>query len=113
MSELPIKPNPHAAIIVRDFEIESAEEPTGMSEEELFRLLADQIDYMLDQTAEHLFSLFHRLDVREDLVRKALEPDAPVPANEGLARLVIDRQKQRNLTKSTFRQPDLGEEWDW
>jgi hypothetical protein len=113
MSELPIKPNQHAAIIVRDFEIESVDEPGRMGEEELFQLLAGQIDFMLQARMEHLFSLLYRLDVKEELVRQAMAPDAPLPANEGLARLVIDRQKQRMLTKATIRQEDLGEEWDW
>lgn len=113
MSELPIKPDQYAAVIVRDFEIESMNEPTGMSEEELLTILSTHIDYMLDNRAEQLFSLLYRMDVKEALVREALAPYAPEPANVGLARLVIERQKQRLFTKSTIRPADLGDEWDW
>lgn len=113
MSELPIKSSQYAPLIVRDFEIESANEASSMSEEELLKLLSAHIDFMLESRAEQLFSLLYRMDVKEALVREALSPYAPEPANVGLARLVIERQKQRIFTKQTIRPEDLGEEWDW
>jgi hypothetical protein len=42
-----------------------------------------------------------------------LAPDAPDPANIGIARLVLDRQKQRNLTKATIKPENLEEDWEW
>lgn len=100
-------------IIVRDFEIEQTIDKEKISEQELFELLADQVAYMIEYRLEHLFSLLYRMDVKEELVRKALAPDAPDPANISIARLVLDRQKQRNFTKATIKPEDLGEDWEW
>ena len=89
-------------LIIRDFEIESVEKEE-ISEEELFGVLADQIAYMLEYRIEFLFSLMYRLDVYESKINAALHPSAPEPANIGLARLVLERQKQRIKTKNEYR----------
>lgn len=101
------------AVILRDFEIEPASEKDQLDEERLLSLLADQIAYMIESRLEHLFSLLYRMDVKEELVRAALAPDAPLPANIAIARIVLDRQKQRNLTKATIKTEDLEEDWTW
>lgn len=100
-------------IILRDFEIERTIDEDQMDEKVLFDLLADQIAYMIEFRLEHLFSLLYRMDVQESLVRAALDPAAPDPANIGIAKIVLERQKQRNHTKATIKPEDLGEEWDW
>lgn len=100
-------------IIMRDFEIEKVVDEEKISEQELFEMLAEQIAYMIEFRLEHLFSLLYRMDVKEDLVRAALSPNAPDPANIGIARLVLDRQKQRIYTKATIKTQELEEDWDW
>lgn len=100
-------------IIIRDFEIERSIDGEQWDEEKLFEILADQVAYMIEFRLEHLFSLLYRMDVKEELVRAALAPDAPDPANIGIARLVLERQKQRNYTKATIKPEELGEDWDW
>lgn len=101
------------AMIVRDFELENAPEEGKISEEELFRMLADRIAYMIERQLEFLLSLMYRLDVDERKVNAALAPNAPEPANIGLARLVLERQKQSAFTKQFYKQEklkDLDEE---
>ncbi|MEN0005889.1 MAG: hypothetical protein AAF798_17195 [Bacteroidota bacterium] len=100
-----------AAMIVRDFEIESATDQT-YTEEQLFDLLADQIAYMIEYRLEFLLSLMYRLDISEKKVNAALSPYAEEPANVGLAKLVLERQKQRAFTKKFYKQEDLGEHED-
>ncbi len=93
------------ALIVKDFELESVEEK--LSEEELFNLLANQIAYMIEHQLEMLMSLMYRLDIDENKVNFALSPFAPDPPNIGIAKLVLERQKQRVFTKSFYRQKPL------
>jgi hypothetical protein len=83
------------------------------NEDELFRMLADQIAWMIERRMEWLLSLMYRMDIDEAQVQAALSPVAPEPANIGLARLVLERQKQRVHTKQTYRPSALDEEWDW
>ncbi len=98
-------------LIVRDFELEKHEEET-LTEEDLFRLLADQISYMIEYRMEYLLSLMYRLDIDERKVNDALAPFAPEPANIGLARLVLDRQKRRAYTKAHYKQEEkLDDDW--
>ncbi len=97
-------------LVTRDFELESQEKV--LSEEELLELLADQIAYMIDARLEFLLSLMYRLDIDERKVHQALSPSGEEPANWALARLVLDRQKQRAFTKRYYKQDDL-DGWEW
>lgn len=100
-----------AALIGRDFELENIDQQ--LSEEELFRMLADHIDWLIERRMEWLLSLMYRMDVDEVKVQAALSPNAPEAANVGLARLVLERQKQRVYTKQNYQPQDLGKEWEW
>lgn len=98
-------------LVTRDFELEPTE--GQISEEQLFDLLADRIAYLLETRVEFLLSLMYRLDIDEQRVNAALSLTAPEPANIGLARLVMDRQKQRAFTKRHYKSEpvDEGDEW--
>lgn len=100
-----------AALVRRDFELESK---AGLiDEEELQRLLANQIAYMIEYQLELLLSTMYRLDIPEDKVHLALSPLSSEPPNIALAKLVIERQKQRAYTKLTHKPQDLGDGWSW
>lgn len=92
-------------LIVKDFELEPSD--VQVTEEELLRVLADQIAYMIEYRLEFLLSLMYRLDVNERKVNAALSPMSETPANEALAKLVFERQKQRVFTKKHYTQDDF------
>lgn len=94
--------DPAKELIVKDFELIAPEEE--LSEEEFFDFLADHIAYLIEHRLEYLFSLMYRMDVSERKVHLALSPEAPEPANIGIARLVLERQKQRVATKQSYKQ---------
>lgn len=103
-------------LIARDFELEPIDDSEQITEEELLRVLSNRIAYMIEYQLEFLLSLMYRLDVSEQKVSDALSPGAPEPANIGLARLVIERQKQRAFTKQFYKQEkleDLDEELEF
>ncbi|MBV6442434.1 MAG: hypothetical protein DYG98_22255 [Haliscomenobacteraceae bacterium CHB4] len=99
------------ALIRGPFELEA----TPGSEQELLALLADRIAEMLEQRPEYLMSMLYRLDVLEEKIHPVMRPNAPEPANWGLARLVLERQKQRLDTKKTVKPEPLEglEGWEW
>ena len=80
-----------------------------LSEEDLLFSLADHIAFMLERELEHLMSSLYRMDISEKKVAAAILPNAPEPANIGIARLIIERQKQRIKTKQEYKQ----EQKDW
>jgi hypothetical protein len=101
------------ALIQGPFELKNAAPPAN--EEELLAMLADRIAEMLETQPEYLMSMLYRLDVLEKKIRPVMHPNAPEPANWGLARLVLERQKQRLETKRNIKTQPLEnmEDWDW
>lgn len=89
--------------------------PPPASEEELLAILADRIADLLERQPEYLMSLLYRLDVLEKKIHPVMQPGAPEPANWGLARLVLERQKQRLETKRSIKTKPLEdmEGWEW
>lgn len=99
-------------LIKRDFELEEVPEE-GISEEELLNALANRIAYLIEYRLEFLLSLMYRLDVPESKVNLALSPLSGEAPNVALAKLVLERQKQRAYTKKYYKPDDLGEGWRW
>lgn len=102
-------------IILKDFEIEipADEQP---SEEELFQHLCDRIAWMIEYNMEYLLSLLYRNDILEHKIHFALSPHEKDPANVALAKLVMERQKQRMETKEKYgkqNKDDIEEELRW
>ena len=95
---------------MRNFELET--DTSTVNEEELLRLLTERIAYMIEHKLDFLLSLLYRLDVDEGKINFALSPLAPDPPAVGLAKLVMERQRQRLATKEKYRQKD-SDEWDW
>lgn len=102
-----------AALVKGSFDI-AGREGFG-SEEELILMLSERIGEMLERQPEQLMSLLYRLDVLEEKIRPVMRPDAPEPANVGLARLVVERQRQRIATKISVKTMPLEgmDGWEW
>ncbi|MCC6462846.1 MAG: hypothetical protein IT260_20430 [Saprospiraceae bacterium] len=102
-----------AALIREPFDLPQGSQPAD--EEELLAMLAERIADMLQQQPEYLMSMLYRLDVLEKKILPVMHPNAPEPANWGLARLVLERQKQRAETKRTLKPAPLKdmEGWEW
>jgi len=102
------------ALLVRD-SFEMGNGPIPNSEAELLSALSDCIADMLEKRPEYLMSLLYRLDVLEEKIHPVMQVTAPEPANIGLARLVLERQKQRTETKLNIKPEPLEglDGWEW
>lgn len=85
-------------ITLRDVSPEALE---GPSLEALIHALAARVAYMLDKEPELLFSTLYRLDVLEHNINDVLHSGTEPPAY-GLARLIVERQKQKLKTRGTW-----------
>lgn len=101
--------NKTTEIILRDFELLAPESESTPSEEELFQMLCDRIAWLIEHNMEYLLSLLYRNDVAESKIYFALSPLDPDPANVALAKLVMERQRQRMETKKKYGKQDLDE----
>lgn len=103
------------SLIASEFDLSIAD-GGGAGEEALFRMLSERIAWLLEHNMEYLLSLLYRNDVAEEKIHRALSPAEPTPANEALARLVLERQKERIATRKRFgRQdnPEVDEDLRW
>lgn len=87
-----------------DVEIDEME---NISEDELLDAITDRVLYLLETNPELLFSYMYRLDVLEHKMQFALNQQTSVPPHQALAQLILDRQKQRIITKRKFKQDPL------
>lgn len=97
-------------LIIRDFELEAGEEL--LSEAALLELLSKQVAYWIENKLEFLLSLMYRLDIDEAKVSHALSPYSEEAPDIAIARLILNRQKQRVFTKQHYKQQQL-EGWEW
>ncbi len=87
-------------LIQKDFGLELGDQT--VDEENLLALLSDAVAHMIEYRLDFLLSLLYRLDVDEKKINMALSPLSGEPANVALARLILDRQKQRMHTKKHY-----------
>lgn len=78
------------------------------SEEDLFLLLSDYVQELIDTDFSKLINTLYRIDVSEIKIKKALNLSDPKDANEVIAQLIIEREKQKITTREAYknRKPD-------
>ena len=77
----------------------------------LLSAIAERVSHLLVHEPDLLFSYMYRLDIDQDKIEQALIPDYD-PAELRLARLILDRQKQRMATKARYK-VDPIEGWEY
>ncbi len=73
-----------------------------MPENELLELLTIAVATLLQTNTQKLFGLLYRQDVDETLLRQALLADDSRKIAENIARLVIDREKQKQEIRRRY-----------
>ena len=72
-----------------------------MDEKELLELFSKRVEEMMRTDLGLLLSALYRLDVEEHKIQKALKSPT-VPAAEGIAKLIIERQKEKLETRKKY-----------
>jgi hypothetical protein len=96
-------------IIPKEFQPEQWE---SLDEEALYEMILARVNELLETDIDLLMSYLYRLDVEEYKINNALSLNALLPANEGIARLILERQKQRMMTKKKYKQDPI-EGWEF
>ena len=96
-------------LIKKDFELEIGDEP--LTEEEMLMALAERVAWLMEYRLEFLMSSLYRLDVLEIHLNEALSPEAEDPPYIAIAKLIIERQKQRIYTKKKYKTEKLDDEF--
>ena len=93
-------------LISRDLELGNTEDDK-LTEERLLQLITDRVDWLIEHNLELLLSSLYRLDVSEQKINQALLPTNDLVPAQAIAKLILDRQKQRIRTRLTYQQPDI------
>ena len=72
-----------------------------LDEGALLSLFTTRVEEMMRDNLDLLLSSLYRLDVEEDKIQNALR-SASIPAAEGIASLIIERQKERMKTRKEY-----------
>ena len=80
------------------------------SEQQLFEMIRQRVEELLNTQPELLMSYLYRLDVKENLVREALHDHEN--AIEKISQLILDRQLLRVHTKLNLKQRPI-QGWEW
>ena len=65
------------------------------SEEDLFLLLSDHVQELIDTDFSKLINTLYRIDVSEIKIKKALDLSDPKDANRVIAKLIIERENKK------------------
>lgn len=93
-------------LIISNFEIEGTD--ADVSEDELLDILTSQVAYLMDRRLDYLLSLLYRLDVLEPKIKAVLYNQELIEPARGLAKLILDRQKERVATRTKYSSPGDG-----
>ena len=70
-------------------------DPEGLTDEQWLEMIAERVQWFLDNDKDLLLSYMYRLDIDEYKINNALTPMHAEPAYILLAQLIFERQKQR------------------
>ena len=76
-----------------------------LDEKALLELFTKRVEEMMCTDLDLLLSSLYRLDVEEHKIQRALK-SATVPAAEGIASLIIERQKEKIATRKKYSSGD-------
>jgi hypothetical protein len=98
------------SLIVRSFDLAIGEDA---SEEDLLKMLTLRVTEMMEGDVDLLMSYLYRLDIDAEKINAVLSLESVLPPSEGLARLILERQKQRIATKKQISVDPIEDGWEW
>lgn len=70
--------------------------------DELLEAITQQVAFMLTNKTEALMQALYRLDVREYKLRAVLDHESPEKWAASIARLIVDREKERLMWREKY-----------
>lgn len=82
------------------------------SGDDLLVAISDKVAWYLEHDIDMLLSYLYRLDVAEDHVNQALSPLNEEAPHLAIAKLILNRQKQRMQTKQKYKVTPI-KDWEF
>jgi len=94
-----------------ELEIESKD--FAISEEDLLMAISSRVAHLIDRDSGLLFSYLYRLDISESQLDNVINTPSPEAISDRIAQLILERQKERIMTKKKYNQGPPLEGWEW
>ncbi len=92
--------------MINDLEL-IIKENEDQNEEVLLRAIIEKVEEMLRLEPDLLMSYLYRMDVLESKITEVLNSPAGIMPARVLGELILDRQKERILTKKKYKQDPI------
>ncbi len=96
-------------LIKRTLEIDI---PETFDESQVYKIILERVRALLHQDPNLLFSYLYRLDILEHKINHVIQQQKSIPIDEGLSKLILERQKERVETKEKYKQDPI-EGWEF
>jgi hypothetical protein len=86
----------------------SLEQIDSNSNEQLFEVLSNYLNHLIEHDFNQLVAILYRIDVSEDKVRQTLA-NAPTESNSGklIAQLIIEREQQKMYWREKYKKGEI------
>ena len=81
--------------------------------EALIGLIAQRVNYLLENDKDLLLSYLYRLDISMTRINEMLKLKHIIPPHESIAHLIFERQMDRVRTKKKYKIPPIEEGWEF
>ena len=98
------------SLIVQSFDLALGEDA---SEADLLKMLSLRVTEMMEGDVDLLMSYLYRLDIDAEKINAVLSLESVLPPSEGLACLILERQKERVAAKKRISVEPIEEGWEW
>ncbi len=90
----------------------SLEKKIALNEDEILMVLVKRVSDLLENDKDLLMSYLYRLDIPQFQIMNVLRVTNIIPAEQSLARLILNRQIERVRTKKKYKQKPI-EGWEF
>lgn len=94
----------------KNFEIKETLLAEIKSEEALLNLLSSYVQELINKDFDHLLYLLYKIDVGEKKVKAAILKTDPENANIVIAKMILEREKQKIKSRKKYKTND-NTEW--
>jgi len=70
--------------------------------------LAEKMNELIKNNFNHLVQVLYRIDINETKLKEVLKNNPHEDAGKIIARLIIERQQQKMVSKNTFKKSEEG-----
>lgn len=99
--------------ITEDFSLAESEMENTQAWEDLEKHVARVVAYMMDQNMGEFLNMLYIMDVSEEKIKRAIYDPESTDVNRSIAAIIIEREKQKVITRAVYKEERGDEKGDY